>query len=312
MQHMQYNFVAHVKWFVDEHSAHAHALDSIEWLVIAGLLAVGVAVLWGIHRFLIRAGVERYFDMRLGKYARFVPYIVRYTTGALFIINAAKALLFAPNVPASATPIGLTLSVMLAIVGVMLIIGYRVRVAAGVILAVYTIALFAVQPTIDVLDHIEYVGIGLYLLLQGVTYPKFLSKKSLEPYISPAGLLRVFVGIDLMILALSEKLIGIANSTEFLEQYHWNFMAFAGISDRDFIIIAGVVELLVGLTLVLNIAPRLTTAIVAGLMALTAALLGVEEVFGHLFAFSLVAVVWLNTYSSVKKTAKKSHRARKV
>ena len=77
-------------------------------------------------------------------------------------------------------------------------------------------------------------------------------------------------------------------------------------TDRNFIIVAGMVELLVGLTLVLNIAPRLTTAIVAGLMTMTAILLGVDEIFGHLFVLSLVAVVWLNPHSLGHKGKQKT------
>ena len=298
---------AHVKWFVDENHVDANPLTIPEWFVVGLLLIIGVGVLWAIHRYMQKSGIEKWLDTKLKRFAKLIPYIVRYTTGILLLINAAKGLLFAPNVPTHVADIGSVLSIALAIAGIMLIIGFKIRIAAWIILLVYGVSLFAISPIIDVLDHIEYAGIGLYLLLFGnAKYEKRFAGKALEPYLSPTGLLRASVGIGLMILALSEKLIGIANSTAFLQQYHWNFLFTIGVTDRNFIIVAGMVELLVGLTLVLNIAPRLTTAIVAGLMTMTAILLGVDEIFGHLFVLSLVAVVWLNPHSLGHKGKQKT------
>lgn len=287
---------AHVKWFVDkEHIQAAHPLSPNEWLAFIGLVGIGLLALLVVHRYLNKKGIEAFFDKQLRPYVKLVPLIVRYTTGLLLIINAAKELLFAPNVPTSAVDQGGLLSITLALAGVMLIVGLKTRLAATIILAVYAVSLLLVHPVIDALDHVEYLGIGLYLLLHDNTkYIRKIQSMQLMNYCSPAALLRVFVGLGLVILALSEKLIGISNSSYFLQDHHWNFLQAIGIDDRNFIVAAGIIEFLVGLTLILNIAPRLTTAIVALLMILTAILLGVEEVFGHLFALSLVAVVWLN------------------
>lgn len=287
---------AHVKWFVDkDHIPAAHPLTSNEWLTFVALVCVGVAVLLAAHWYFNKKGVNALLDKTLQPYSKLVPLIVRYTTGLLLIINAAKELLFAPNVPTSAIDQGGFLSVLLALAGVMLIIGLKTRIAAVVILAVYLASLLLVRPVIDVFDHVEYLGIGLYLLLyQDKKYIQKIASLGITNYMSPASLLRIFVGLGLVILALSEKIIGIANSTYFLQDHRWNFLQAVGIDDRNFIIAAGIIEFLVGLTLILNIAPRLTTAIVALLMTLTAILLGAEEVFGHLFALSLVAIVWLN------------------
>lgn len=286
----------HVKWFVDSHQAPASSLNTQEWMgVVVGIL-LGTALLIGIHKTLVRLGITQKLDRSLGAFGRAIPYIVRYTTGLLFVINAAKGLLFAPNVPTNAHDIAPLLSILLAAAGIMLIIGLKVRWAAIIILAVYVIAVACIRPFGDIVDHIEYIGIGLYLLLHDYKpYLAFAGKKLWRQVLSPESLLRIFVGAGLMVLALTEKLIGIELSANFLQQHNWNFLEPLGISDRTFIIVSGITEFVVGLTLVLNIAPRLTTAIVAGLMTITALLLGVEEVFGHLFALSLVAVVWLRS-----------------
>lgn len=288
-----YTLFAHVKWFVEDNRP-VPELNSVEWLGVATGVLAGTLLLFVAHQILIRLGVTQRLDRSLGKLNRAIPYIVRYTSGLLFVINAAKGLLFAPNVPTSAHDIGPLLSVLLAAAGVALIVGFKVRWAAVVILGVYLTALLFIRPFGDIVDHIEYIGIGLYLLLYNYQpYLAFVGRRLRQAILSPESLLRIFVGVGLMSLALTEKLVGIELSANFLQLHNWNFLEPVGINDRTFIIISGITEFVVGLTLVLNIAPRLTTAIVALLMTITAILLGVEEVFGHLFALSLVAVVWL-------------------
>lgn len=284
----------HVKWFVDEHDAAASPLHSNEWGFVVLALIAGVGALYLVHSAMNRWGANKYLDDKLGRFAPVIPLVVRYTTGLLLIINAAKGLLFAPNVTTGAIPFGGEVSVLLAILGVLLIIGWGVKWVGYGLILIYLYSLAFIDPLINGLDHFEYLGIGAYLaLFQDKAYLNWARAAGLARALSPESLLRIGVGIGLMVLALSEKLVGISNSTAFLQLHHWNFLEFAGLADRNFIIIAGVVELLVGLTLVLNIAPRVTTAIVALLMTMTAIALGVEEVFGHLFALSLVAVVWL-------------------
>lgn len=287
-------YFAHVKWFVEEGRQPVAALSSVEWFMVAVGILAGTGLLLGIHRLLIKSGTTHKLDNSLGKYGKAIPYIVRYTTGLLLVINAAKGLLFAPNVPTDVHDIAPLLSMVLAAAGVLLIIGFKIRWAAAAILVAYFASILFIHPLLDVLDHIEYVGIGLYLLLYGNnSLNAFTQSKRLQPLLSPESLLRIFVGIGLMTLAMSEKLLGVGLSTDFLQHHNWNILQGLGVSDRLFIVVAGITEFVVGLTLVVNIAPRLTTAIVAILMTLTAVLLGVEEVFGHLFALSLVAVVWL-------------------
>lgn len=289
-----HTYFAHVKWFAEEGQHPVEALSSTEWLLVAIGIGAGTLALLLVHQLLIKSGITHKLDAALGKYAKAIPYIVRYTTGLLLIINAAKELLFAPNVPTSSHEVAPLLSLILAAAGIMLIVGFKIRWAAAAILGSYLVAIIFLRPVIDVLDHVEYVGIGLYLLFYGYKpLAKFAQKQGWQQVLNPESLLRIFVGLGLMVLAMSEKLVGVGLSADFLQHHNWNFMEGLGVSDRMFIIVSGIIEFIVGLTLVLNIAPRLTTAIVALLMTLTAILLGVEEVFGHLFALSLVAVVWL-------------------
>lgn len=300
--------LAHVKWFVDQNLPNVEPLSIIEWFIVLFAVAAGTVVFWQLNTRAKEFGISNKIASFFAQYSWLAPYIVRYSTALLLIINAYQGLLYAPNVKTSVIASGPTLSVLLFSAGILLLIGRGIRAAAVLMLSVYIVSLMLIRPVVDVLDHVEYIGISLYLLLYANKgYIIEMGRSKLAGLLSPTSLLRIFVGLGLVILALSEKLIGIRNSAYFLNEHNWNFLQFIGVSDRHFIIIAGIIELLVGLTLMLNFVPRLTTAILAGLMTITAILLGIEEVFGHLFALSLVAIVWLQP---LKKSSPKKKRAK--
>lgn len=302
--------LAHVKWFVDDQGTTVDPLGNDEWsIVLLGIITLAV-LFWVIGKSRYYRVLDRRINRRLHTYSTLVFPIVRFSTGLLLIINAAKGLLYAPNVTTSDVHNGVFLSALLFLAGTLLLIGIRIRLAAQLILFVYILSIITIQPFDDVLDHIEYIGIGLYLLLHDNSrYAAMLRAKNLVALASPTALLRIFIGLGLMTLALSEKLIGISNSTHFLAVHNWNFLSFLEVSDRSFIILAGITEFVVGLTLVLNIVPKLTTAVVVVLMTITAAILGIDEVFGHLFALSLVAIVWLKPEVSGRSLPAAAHTA---
>jgi hypothetical protein len=102
------------------------------------------------------------------------------------------------------------------------------------------------------------------------------------------------VGAALVVLSFSEKLAGIGIAEQFLEDHQWNLLRFVGVSDRSFIIIIGAIELMLGVALIVNFAPRLILLIILATMIQTALLLGIEEVYGHLFAVGIFVAIWVN------------------
>jgi uncharacterized membrane protein YphA (DoxX/SURF4 family) len=292
-----FHIFAHVKWFVGHDPNASIAKFSLaEWFVSILLAAFGLCLLYIVNKYYRSNSINNLLNKKLGKYEWAVPVAVRWSTGLLLLLNYFDKLLFAPNVAVGPAVIAKYISVMFAGIGVMLILGLLPRISGAFLVALYLVSLLTIHPTPDVLDHIEYIGIGAYLAIRGGgRFCLYKEKISLESFkMHSVHLLRIFVGLGLMVLAITEKLQGVAYSSEFLEKYQWNFLHSAGISNRNFILVAGVIEFVVGLSLVLNWAPRVTTAIVLFLMIITASLLGINEVFGHLFAISLVAVVWLN------------------
>jgi uncharacterized membrane protein YphA (DoxX/SURF4 family) len=103
-------------------------------------------------------------------------------------------------------------------------------------------------------------------------------------------------------LAFSEKLFNVPAAQDFLNQHSWNLASFAGVSDRHFIIIAGSIELLLGLALILHKVPRLIVLVTLVTMTATALALGIEEVYGHLFAVGIVVATLVNDTKPAKNS----------
>jgi hypothetical protein len=215
----------------------------------------------------------------------------------LLILNAWQDQLWAQNITTDDTPLQV-LSWLGAGLGLLMIAGIFVRTSAISVGVLYLISLLFVSP-VNLLEHIEYLGLAAYLAAVGggpLTIKRLQSYDllSLEAYRNRAkDLLQKGVGLSLIILAFSEKLFAFGIAHQFLNNHHWNFLDFA-VSNRLFIIIAGSFELLIGLALFFNLATRLVVLGVLGLFITTAILLGLDEVVGHLFAVGLLAVVWFN------------------
>jgi uncharacterized membrane protein YphA (DoxX/SURF4 family) len=184
------------------------------------------------------------------------------------------------------------------------LLGAATKAGSVVLLLGYLSLIF--ETTIgNVLDHFEYVAIAGYLFFRGPGRISLAGKKESNSFKSRQFALpsyRIGLGIALVALGLSEKLFGISIAQEFLTLHNWNLLSWLGVSDRLFAIIAGSIETLVGLALIFNFASRLLLLIVLGLMSTTAILLGIEEIYGHLFAVGAVAVIWVNDTKPSKKS----------
>jgi hypothetical protein len=109
--------------------------------------------------------------------------------------------------------------------------------------------------------------------------------------------LRVLTGVGIVTLAFTEKLWNVPMGVEFLDRYPLNFLpaiGFEGVSDGDFILIAGTVELTFGLLLISGAFVRLMTLILWVPFNLTLPFLGWRELVGHLPIYGIMAllVIW--------------------
>ena len=294
------DLVLHVKWFVDESELVDHPLALPEILFACFMVAVGVWVFINLDRLPPVRAINHNLDTRLLRWRQLVPLVVRISTSLMVFININHGYLLAPNVESDNSTVSLVITVLFSAAAIMVGIGYLTRIGAGLLLGTYFLVVFKANSWVDVADHFEYIGVAGYLWYRGP------GRISLDGYlgigrpIPPEHLnraldvYRISVGFGLVILGLSEKLMNVAASQQFLDRFGWNIMAPLGIGDQLFIISAGAIEVVIGLALLLNLAPRVVTAIVLATMSLTAALLGPEEIYGHIFAVGIVLAIWVN------------------
>jgi uncharacterized membrane protein YphA (DoxX/SURF4 family) len=290
---------AHVKWFNDT-SANVASLSATEIMAAILLIIAGLSVLYVINSFTLRRGIVSALDAKFSPFRQWVPLIVRLSTAAFLIINTLQGHLLAPNVPTQGNGISVAICALYLVTAIYFILGVYTKFASILLITGYLVTITQ-SDVVSVLEHVEYLGIAGYMWFRGpgaYSLSAWMSPK--KQLIVPNGrkyaltVYRIGIGLGLAVLGLSEKLYNIGLSQEFLYTHNWNLLAFAGISDRWFIIIAGSIEVLIGIALIVNLAPRLLMLAVAGLMITTASLLGIQEVYGHLFAIGIFVAIWVN------------------
>ncbi len=290
---------AHVKWFLTDNPSSEPALSAADWALVVLIVVLGMGVFSYVHNWMNKKKINKQLDDKLKPMRPLVPLVVRLSTAALLIINATQGYLLAPNVLTTDSSVSDVITLLFVVAAALIGFGILTRPGVLALLAGYLLVLTEAD-FFDVMDHFEYVAIAGYLWLRGPgvwSIDRYLVKGKLVLADSRKYALDVYrigVGVGLATLALSEKLFNVSASQDFLNQYDWNFLSAVGVSDRLFIIVAGSIELLVGLALIFNKAPRVLITVVLMLMVITALLLGIEEIYGHLFAVGAVAILWVN------------------
>jgi uncharacterized membrane protein YphA (DoxX/SURF4 family) len=221
----------------------------------------------------------------LGRLAPWIPRLLAIHAGVSLLAQSARGTYLAPGLELPAGGFGTALAIVEGFVGVWLIAGYRVRPAALLLVAAGPLGMFE-YGVVPILERVDLLGIALFLAIlppgddpAGAVHPR-------KETVARAMLaLRVLVGTALIVLAFTEKLARPALALEFLEEYPaFNVMRSFGleVSDLTFIRIAGAVELLFGLLILMGVMPQLAV-IIAGLpFNATLFFLGAAELIGHL------------------------------
>ena len=202
--------------------------------------------------------------------------------------------IFAPNLPAEGT-MGTIMLAIQGIAGLMILFGFYEREGGLLILILFVLGI-GEYGCIEMLDTLEMVGFALYAMIIG--RPKWKLKEShwMQRLMHPIHaygypLMRVGVGINLIILAFSEKILAPSLTHNFLQNHPWNFMQAVGMSDYWFAFSAGLAEGLFGIFFLLGLVTRVTTVALAGFLVTTLYLLGPTELIGHLPHFSIAIVL---------------------
>ncbi len=291
---------AHERWFVDS-TPHPTQLERLWSLPVLLALVGGTAAIAALLALRHITGGDNLFP-RFGFLRRFdpaAPVVIAIQTAIALIYMAVNVLLLAPNLQMTGV-VGYVLAAAQIFVAFTFISGAFTRIGAGVLVALVLVCgvLFGIEA---MLEQSIYVGIGLYILIQGrglidPEEPNPPQPPALQRYSAYApSIVRIMAGVSITTLAFTEKLLNPALGVAFLREYpHFNVAQLIGITwfaDERFIFAAGIVEFVVGVALISGILPRL---VIIGMFVpfnLTIPFLPPSELLGHLPIFAVMYVL---------------------
>jgi hypothetical protein len=299
---------AHEKWFLD---AEAYPLrpealaEPWTWLAIGGPLALwaGALLLWrwrGQRSFVpgpVALGGTP--EGRDALYA-FVPLFLAAHLGVSLLVNGLTHTLFAPSNGLEGIWAHLF---TLGQIGVMLglFYGSATRLFALLLALMWGVGLFVVGIE-QMLEAVHILGFSAFFYCGGrgpfavdrALFPKWEPGPRLLVWAVPA--LRVAIGLSLIAVAFTEKLLNVPMAVDFLAEYPLNFLPALGVplTDAQFVLVIGAVELLVGLCVMSGVFLRDIIVVAWFPFNLTLGIFGPEELVGHLPFYGAMALffVW--------------------
>ncbi|PSU66989.1 hypothetical protein C9J22_20395 [Photobacterium phosphoreum] len=177
---------------------------------------------------------------------------------------------------------------------------------SGVMVIITSLLMVLLTPWEIWINYVfEFVAIGIFMLFTGSYVStidhqfinKFTTKNADELWASALTILRIGIGAQLAILALTEKLIYPGLAVVFIEMFpFYNIFPQIGLTagtDMHFVFFIGICELSLGLLLMSGMANRLTMIMLTFAFVTTAIIHGIHEVEGHLPIFAAAFVLLL-------------------
>ncbi|MDR2261807.1 MAG: hypothetical protein LBE06_12990 [Azoarcus sp.] len=309
---------AHVQWFVkpEEMKDVALPLDATSIWLSAGVLACVLAAIL-LTRY---SGV---FSIT-GKLVSRIPpvdhrlYLVYFMAliDTFLVMILLQGGFLAPNLilPVSLLPVGVFLQAVIVVCSSfsMALAGVAVLFTTGVVLSVFT--------PISVNYVFELGAIGIFMILNGPVISRadqwaLSADKAEQRWKLSVRILRIGIGLQLVVLALTEKLINPGLGLVFVEMYpFYNFFPALGleqVSNLHFVYFIGIAELALGGMLALGIACRIVLAALAVAFTTTAIIHGLHEILGHLPIFAAAVILLLECVNEPAKAAKAEARETK-
>jgi hypothetical protein len=295
--------VAHESWFTNTRPPYdwGFAVDPATLVLVAA--AVAIAIAWRV----LGARLPRPelpFLAPLGRLAPWVPRLLAIHAGVSLLAQAARHTYLAPSLELGHTAAGAALAIAEGVLGVWLVSGFRIRIAAFVVVAAGVLGMIA-YGVVPIIERMDLLGVALFLaLLQPGPDRWGAASTSRREVLAATFALRMTVGGSLIVLAFTEKLARPDLALAFLDRYPaFNLLQTIGlrVSDVEFIRIAGAFELLFGLLIVSGRLPQ-AVVIFAGIpFNATLFFLGAEELIGHLPIYG--AMLALLIYGSNRELA---------
>ncbi|MBA3892960.1 MAG: DoxX protein [Gemmatimonadales bacterium] len=300
----------HERWFTDDWKfpiQWSAALTAATWIplgIALGITALAVLI-WkkrGRRDFVpgpIQLGMnwDKYQDL-----LSWMPLVIGVHAAVTLLVSGVSLRLFVPNLVLSESFLGAVLGLAQISVALSFIYGALTRLSAMALAATWLTGVLVFGP-VRLLEHALFLGIAFFLFVTGrgpLAFDMALERlhrpiERLMPYAVPV--LRTSIGLSIAVLAFTEKLWNLPMGLAFLETHPFNFFPSLGlesVGDREFLLIAGTVELTFGLLLMSGVFVRLLILALWLPFNLTLPLLGWSELVGHLPIYGIMGLllVW--------------------
>jgi hypothetical protein len=301
--------ILHERWFLDE-SMFPVRFDT--WSTPDSLIPIAVAVgITGIATAIYRIRGRHNVvpgPIQLGmpweNYVRlltWVPLVIGVHMGVTLLVSGVSRQLFVPNLELPVNLLGGVIGMVEIAIALSFIYGALARPAAAALGLLWLVGMLVFGP-LRLIEHTEIPGIAFFLFATGrgpLAFDMALDRlnkpvSSLIPYAVPV--LRIALGVGLTVVAFTEKIWNVPMGLAFLADHNFNFFPYIGmpvIDDTKFLLIAGTVELLVGLMLIAGTYVRLIIIVTLIPFNLTLPFLGWRELVGHLPTYGILALLLL-------------------
>lgn len=301
--------ILHERWFVDgerfpiQFDRWSTAQSLVPTAIAVGVTAI-VLALWHLRGRRTVALGPLQLGMPWENYERllsWMPLVIGVHTGVTLLVSGVSRELFFPNLPLPLNLLGGLLGLAEIVIALSFIYGALARPAAAGLALTWVAGAILFGP-VRLIEHTELLGVAFFLFATGrgpLAFDMALERlhrpmPRLLPYAVPV--LRVCTGIGLAVVAFTEKLWNLPMGLDFLSTHHFNFLAAIGIpvNDTMFLLMAGTVELAIGLILISGAYVRLLILVTLIPFNLTLPFLGWRELVGHLPIYGILALLLLS------------------
>jgi len=291
---------AHVRWFIDSKDPGLPNVEPYALHDTAVLAWIAIALVMILVAIFLDTKLPS-FPVANTKIRHDVMELMRILTGVSFLLTAYDGAIVAPHLDVT-SGVGLAFVFLQAAIGLMLLSNNFLHQAAVLIIVLF-VGMITQFGFLAAFEYVNVIGIALFLLFN--YFPSDDMRERLKPYSVDA--LRIFTGIALVILGISEKLHGAMLGNAFMAEYQWNFMpllGFEAFDNRLFVLSVGVMEVVLGVILILGVVTRLNTLVIATFMFISNVVLLMQErqedalleLIGHLPIISTALILLMLGY----------------
>jgi len=308
---------AHETWFLDDPY-------DLEWSFIGeGLTLALLGVALGAT--LLLRFVNRYGDgvdvPWLAAVAPYIPFAIRIHLAVSLVGLLSLGFYLSPAMDLQTDFAGIALGAVMALVAIGMATGFKAREAAWLLILAGPLGMleFGVDP---VLQRIDLLGLAAFVLIvgpgrwsadleRGKASDRFLqdgpiADRNLDLLANGILVLRVAAGSALILVALYEKLLNPQLALDFLAEHQDLQVASQiglGMSDLDFVRVAGAVEILFGLLLISGALPQVIILVAGIPFNATLWFFGINELVGHLPIYgAMLAILVFGSHPQLRAT----------